>query len=120
MKKVEDFEIYTQGRILIKNVYELTNKGKFIHDRSLSDQMRRAAVSILSNLMEGYERDSKKELNKFLGYSKGSCAELKVQIIIANDIGYIKEDIKNQLTNECSELMRMLGGYRKYLANKSI
>lgn len=119
MGKVEEFEVYTKSRKLIKHIYEMTSKGKFRYDRALVDQMRRSSVSIISNIAEGYERNSNKEFSKFLSYSKGSCGELKVQIVVAHDIGYITEEEKCGLVQDCEDMLKMPGGFKKYLTQTS-
>ena len=70
----EDLEIWQEARIIIKSIYNLTSKDKFAGDFGLRDQIQRAAVSIMNNIAEGFERDNNKE---FLSYSKGSADELR-------------------------------------------
>ena len=115
-KEIDDLTIYKKSRVLIKDLYQLTNNNEqFTRDYSFKDQIRRAGISIISNIAEGYERDSDKEFHKFLGYSKGSTGEVRAQITVAYDIGYIDEETKNYMQDRCSELLRMIGSLRNYL-----
>ena len=79
----KDLSVWQKSRDLAVNMYKLTNKGPFKHDFGLRDQVRRAAVSIASNIAEGDERDTNKEAIRFFYISKGSLAELRTQMEIA-------------------------------------
>ena len=85
----EDMPVWKAGRALAQNVYLLTGQGKTARDFGLRDQMQRAVVSIVSNIAEGFERNNNKEFLTFLRYAKGSVAELRTQLMIAHDVGYI-------------------------------
>jgi len=88
-KKFEDIDSWKKGRELAREIYAATNKGAFARDFGLRDQMRRAAVSIVSNIAEGFERDRKTEFIRFLLIAKGSAGELRSQLYIALDQEYI-------------------------------
>jgi len=88
-KKFEDIEVWRMGRELVKAVYGLTKTGDFAKDWGLKDQIQRAAVSVTSNIAEGYARRGNKEFVKFLWISKGSAAEVQSQLYHALDLGYI-------------------------------
>jgi four helix bundle protein len=75
----------------------------------LRDQIRRSAISIASNLAEGDERETDKESIRFFYIAKGSLAELRTQVQIAHEIGYLKRELYKTLENECIELGRMIG-----------
>ena len=95
MAKVRDFRdlrCWQDARILTKQIYELTSQGLFAKDFGLRDQIRRAAVSMGSNIAEGFERDSNAELIKFLAYAKGSAGEVMSQLYTALDVGYISQE----------------------------
>lgn len=83
------------------------------HDFGLRDQMRRAAVSVPSNIAEGDERDTDREAVRFLFIAKGSLAELRTQLEIARDIGSLKQESYARLEVECAEIARMLGALIK-------
>jgi four helix bundle protein len=85
----EDLHVYQRARELTNAIYEVTREGSFAHDRSLVDQIRRAAASIMSNIAEGFERGSKTELIQFLFIAKGSCGEVRAQLQIAADQQYM-------------------------------
>ncbi|MFO8061908.1 MAG: four helix bundle protein [bacterium] len=115
-KKIDDLSIYSKSRELIKELYLLTNNNEhFKKDFSFKDQIRRAGISIISNIAEGFERDSDKEFHKFLGYSKGSAGEVRAQITVAYDIGYIDEEAMTSIQDKCNKLLRMMSSLRNYL-----
>jgi len=111
----EDLRVYQSGRQLVKNVYDLTRQGKFRRDFSLTDQIRRAAVSVASNIAEGYERGSNVELIQFLYIAKGSCGEVRAQIGIAHDLEYVSDAEEDQVITQCREVGRMLASFIEYL-----
>ena len=91
-KRVERFEdliAWQKARKLTSRIYKTTNEGTFARDYSLKDQIRRAAVSTMSNIAEGFERGGAAEFHRFLVMAKGSCAELRNQLYIAFDVAYI-------------------------------
>ena len=90
---VEDIEAWQLGIELAERLYRLSDAPKLARDFRLADQMHAAAVSIPSNIAEGFERNSSPaDFARFLAYAKGSCGELKTQLIIAQRIGYIPEE----------------------------
>ena len=88
-KKYEDIMVWQFGRELVRSVYALTSVGKFSKDWGLRDQVQRAAVSICSNIAEGYARRGNAEFIKFLWIAKGSAAEVQSQLYHAKDFGYM-------------------------------
>jgi four helix bundle protein len=108
-KAVETFEelhIYQRARELVNAVYAITREGGFSKDFGLVDQIRRAAVSIMSNIAEGFERGGKTEFIQFLYIAKGSCGEVRAQLQIAQDQNYLA-DVEYQ---RLSELCRLISG----------
>ena len=97
------------AKSLAVNIYQLTNQGTFEKDFGLKDQIRRAAVSIASNIAEGDERNTNKESVRFLYIAKGSLAEVVTQTIIAREIGYLSDTTYNRIIDECSIIGKMLG-----------
>lgn len=90
--KIERFEhliAWQKARILTKKIYEITNQGEFARDYGLRDQIRRASVSVMSNIAEGFERFNKKEFHYFLNVGKSFCGEVRSQIYVSYDVGYI-------------------------------
>ncbi len=91
----EDLPVWQNARELAVSVYKTTSKGKLREDYGLKNQIQRAVVSVSSNIAEGFERGSKQEFIQFLYIAKGSCGELRSQLYIAADLGYIeKNDFK--------------------------
>jgi four helix bundle protein len=90
-KSFEDIPIWQQSIQLAKEVYLISEKGKFGKDFGLKDQIRRAIVSVSSNVVEGYERDGNREFIRFLCIAKGSINEARSQLIIAKEIGHIDQ-----------------------------
>ena len=101
MKRFEDLDVWKKARELVKDVYIYTKRDPFHSDFGLSNQIQRAAVSIMSNVAEGFERGGNKELVNFLSIAKGSCGEVRCQVYIAFDLGYIAEDEFKSLLNKC-------------------
>ena len=89
IEKFEDMVSWQKARQLTRLIYRVTKTGQFAKDFGLRDQIRRAAVSILSNIAEGFERGGDKEFRQFLSQAKGSCAEVRAQLYIALDEGYV-------------------------------
>src|SRR5712692_2254998 len=88
-KKFEEIEAWKKARELTKRIYALSRTGAFARDFSLRDQIRRASVSIMSNIAEGYDRSGTGEFVQFLATAKGSAAEVKCQLYVALDQKYI-------------------------------
>ncbi len=93
----EDIEAWQDARILVKNIYEATAEGRFARDFGLRDQIRRAAISTMSNIAEGFERGSNKDFVRFLYMAKGSAGEVRSQLYAAIDLSYLEEQKANEL-----------------------
>ncbi len=121
MARVERFEeliAWQKARVLTREVYLATQKGKFAKDYGLARQIQRAAVSIMSNIAEGFERMHPKEFHQFLAISKASCAEVRSQLYVAVDIGYLTQPEFQQLLTLAEEVARIIGGLRASIARK--
>jgi four helix bundle protein len=92
-KRIEDIEVWKRGCRLAVEVYRITGAGKFEKDWGLRDQIRKAAVSVPSNVAEGFERQSLREFRRFLLIAKGSCGELRTQMYIAQSLGYVDKEV---------------------------
>src|SRR3954471_13813454 len=115
MSKVEKFEdlvAWQKARVLCSQVYKATRSPGFAKDFVLVDQIRRAAISILSNIAEGFERGGRSEFHQFLVVAKASCAELRAQLYVALDAGYIDRNEFETLYELSAELGRIIGGLR--------
>ncbi len=91
-------------------IYRIRNQGKFASDFGLKDQIRRAAVSSMSNLAEGFERGRPAEFHQVLSVAKASCAELRAQLYVALDVGYLSIEIFDALMAQACEVGKLLGG----------
>ena len=114
MKKIErfeDIESWQKARNLTGRIYAITSIKKFSTDLGLQNQMRRAAVSAMSNIAEGFERGGNKEFRQFLSMAKGSIAELKAQLYVALDAGYINDDVFESSYTLANETGRLIGGF---------
>jgi len=111
-KSFEDLDVWLLSMEMVEKIYAHFRECR---DFGFKDQICRAAVSVPSNIAEGMERDSKKETVHFLHIAKGSCAELRTQIIISVRIGYVDEDRANLLLVEAESISRMLHGLIKFI-----
>jgi len=115
VQKFEDLKVYQQARELTNRVYRLTRQKGFAQDFGLVDQVRRAAVSVMSNIAEGFERGSNTEFTQFLYVAKGSCGEVRAQLAIALDQGYITSPDHATLDRQCRLVSAMLHSLVEYL-----
>lgn len=97
---------------MTSEVYKISSQGKFGRDLGLKDQIRRAAVSSMSNIAEGFERGKPGEFQYFLSLAKGTCAELRAQLYVALDVGYVDAATFNELMAQATEVGKILGGLR--------
>ncbi len=112
IRRFEDLIAWQKARELTKGVYALCRQGKFSRDLDLSNPIRRAAVSVMSNIAEGFEREGQREFRQFLSIAKGSCAELRSQLYIAIDCGYLSQSDFSDLLKKAEEVARIIGGLR--------
>ena len=110
VKKFEDLDVWKDGINLAARIYrELQD----CRDYSLRDQMQRAAVSIPSNIAEGYDRNTNKDFIHFLYISKGSCSELRTQLYLAKQIGILSNKVSDELLESTRKISAMLFNYIK-------
>jgi four helix bundle protein len=114
-KTFEEIIAWQKARILTKEIYLISCKGKFDKDFSLKDQIRRSAVSVMANIAEGYDRRGDKEFVRFLNISKASLAEVKSHLYVAFDVGYLDEEALSALIVSADEIGRLISGLIKYL-----
>jgi len=115
IERFEDIKAWQQARSLVKEVYQATGEAKFAKDFSLKDQIRRAAVSIVSNIAEGFSRQTDKEFVQFLHIAKGSTSEVQSQLYVALDLDYINSEEFKRLYDEADQVARLISGFIKYL-----
>jgi len=118
VEKFEDLVAWQKARRLVADVYRVTSRAEFRSDFSLRDQMRRAAVSIMSNIAEGFERSGLGEFHQFLVIAKASCGELRSQLYVSQDVGYLAEDEFKNIHDKSIEVGRIIGGLRQAVSNK--
>lgn len=114
-EKIEAFEdliAWQKARELTRMIYEATRQGSFAKDYGLSGQIQRAVVSIMSNIAEGFERENPREFHQFLSVAKASCAEVRSQLYVALDVGYIDEKVFQTLMALAKETGKIIGGLR--------
>lgn len=112
VERFEDLIAWQKARQLTVEIYRITAQGEFARDFGLRDQIRRAAVSVMSNIAEGFDRGSRGEFHQFLVVAKASCAEVRSQLYVALDVGYIVQEIFSNLNSNTDELSRIIGGLR--------
>lgn len=118
INRFEDLEVWKLAMVLCTDIYSLTNQDAFSKDYGLKDQIRRSAISVPSNIVEGFERDSKNQFLYFLVIAKGSCGELRTQLNIASNLKYLDDEKYKNLTNECISVSKQLAGFINYLKTK--
>lgn len=96
-------------------VYRITNSGPFATDFGLRSQIQRASVSVMSNIAEGFDRNSPAEFARFLSIARGSAGEVRCQLYLAGELGYVDDNTCRALLRECNEITSMLIGLRKSL-----
>ena len=104
IRQFEDILAWQKGRELASKIYQSTRDGDFAKDFALKDQIRRAVVSITSNIAEGFERGGNREFHQFLFHAKGFCGEVRSQLYLALDAGYLSEETWRQCHNLCLEI----------------
>ena len=115
IKSFRDLKIWQKGIELVKEVYKITKNFPKEEQYGLSSQMRRAAVSIPSNVAEGFRRRHNKEYKQFLNISLGSSAELETQIVIAKELEYIEGSKEKELVELIDHISRMISNLIKKL-----
>jgi len=118
MNNLKELKIWNKAIDLAVDVYKATSTFPTDERFGLTSQSRRAAVSIPSNIAEGAGRNSPKEFNNFLGISNGSCYELETQLIIANKLELLNNEILDALLLQIDELQKMTYGFQQMLSKK--
>ena len=115
INRFEDIQAWQKARELNKKIYDITRNSHISKDFFLRDQIRRASVSIMSNVAEGYGRKSKKEFANFLNMAHGSAAEVQSHFYIALDLGYISQQEFDELYEKTDEVSKMIQSFMNYL-----
>jgi len=116
----EQIGAWQKSRELTREIYKITTEGRFGRDYGLRDQIRRASVSIMSNIAEGFERSGSGEFGQFLSTAKGSAGEVRSQLYVALDQEYLSRDAFELLLNTATEISRMISGLMTYLRGSGI
>ncbi len=114
-KSFEDLPVWKNAKKLALLVYKITSDGNLSRDYGLKSQLQRSVISVSSNIAEGFDRGSKLEFIQFLYVARGSCAELRSQLFIAKDLGYIKSDEFKNLCDSAVNVSKQINGFIEYL-----
>lgn len=114
-RSFEEIEAWQKARELTKRIYEVSKEGNFARDFGLRDQIRKSAVSVMSNIAEGFERGGTREFNQFLSIAKASGAEVRSQLYVALDQHYITEQTFIELNETSKSINRMISSLMRYL-----
>jgi four helix bundle protein len=117
MHKFKDLEIWKQSRLLCKDIYEITATFPESEKFGLINQLRRASVSIPSNIAEGASRKSNRDFSRFLEIAIGSCYEIETQLLIANDLDFLKKYALDELLEKLNSIIKMTSKFRSTLNN---
>jgi four helix bundle protein len=120
VSRFEDLIAWQKARGLANAIYQLTSRYSFSRDFGLRDQIQRAAVSVMSNIAEGFERGGPAEFHQFLVIAKASCAELRAQLYLALDVGYIDQEKFDETMKLAEEVARLVGGLRASIKRQGI
>ena len=115
IRRFEDIRGWQTARDLTREIYTVSRRGQFAQDYGLRDQMRRASVSIMSNIAEGFESDTRAQFIRFLGHARASAGELRAQLYVALDVGYLEQDEFETLFDQVDKASRQLSRFISYL-----
>jgi len=111
----KDLKVWQESHSLVLKLYKLIASFSSGEKYTLSDQIKRAAYSIPSNIAEGHSRNSKKEFQRYLYISRGSLEELRYFLLLARDLSYIKNEVYEEYENKLTQISKMLNGLIKSL-----
>jgi len=115
IQRFEDIQAWQEARILVKMIYQLTNKEKFSKDFGMRDQIRRAAVSVMNNIAEGFDCESKIEFARFLGIARRSAVEVQSVLYAAMDVEYIGQAEFDVHYEQARKAKALIGGFKRSL-----
>ena len=119
IKRFEDILAWQEARKLVKDIYSMTREGAFAKDFGLRDQIQRAAVSVMTNIAEGFDCESHIEFARFLGIARRSAVEVQSLLYIALDTGYISEETFKSEYAQADKAKALIGGLKKSLKTRS-
>jgi four helix bundle protein len=120
IRRFYDLEAWKKARALNTVIYKITNSESFKRDFILTDQCRRASISVMSNIAEGFGRKGNKEFLQFISLSEGSLSELQSHLFIALDLNYILQEDFDRLFHDIEEVQRILNGLSEYLKTSAL
>ncbi len=120
VQRFEELQVWQQARELVALVYALTAKFPRTETFALANQMQRAAVSVMSNIAEGFERGSNTEFVQFLYIARGSCGEVRSHLYVALDLKYASQSEIDAVREHCERLSRRLQAFIEYLKSSGI
>jgi four helix bundle protein len=118
--ELEEIEVWQKARSLVCEIYRVSQQGKFGRDFALRDQIRRAAISVMSNIAEGHGRGGTKEFIQFLSVAKGSVSEVISHLYVGLDQDYLTMDVFATVRSHAAEVGKMIGGLMNYLRSAGI
>ncbi|MCB8982423.1 MAG: four helix bundle protein [Ardenticatenaceae bacterium] len=110
--RFEEIRAWQEARALTRQMYVLSDSGKFRHDFGLRDQIRRAAVSAMTNIAEGYDCESPKEFARFLEIARRSAVEVQSLLYVALDAGYVTQETFQTHIKQAQSVQKLIGGLR--------
>jgi four helix bundle protein len=113
IRRFEDLIVWQRARELTRGIYQASERGQFARDFGLKDQLRRACVSVMANVAEGFERGGRAEFHQFLSMAKASCGEVRSGLYVALDARYFDADEFVELLKRTEAIGRMLGRMRR-------
>ena len=120
IKRFEDIEAWQRARQLVQAIYEISSLGDFAKDFGLKEQIRRAAVSVMSNIAEGFERGGDKEFLQFLALAKASGGEVRSQLYVALDQNYLNEAQFRSISERAIQISQLIAGFMRYLQQSDL
>jgi len=118
IERFEDIQAWQEARKLTNEVYKATHEIAFRRDRGLREQIKNASVSVMANIAEGFDRQSKKEFTKFLYYASGSASEVQSHLYVALDQQYISVENFQETYNQARKTKGLINGFIAYLKGK--
>lgn len=119
-KRFEDLDVWIAAKDASVMIYKITENESLRKDFGLKDQIRRASISIISNIAEGFERNGNKEFIQFLSIAKGSAGEVRAQLYIIKELEFINEEEFILLNEKVTQVSKMLSGFINYLKQSEL
>lgn len=119
-KRFEDLEVWIAAKDASVMIYKITENESLKKDFGLKDQIRRASISVISNIAEGFERNGNKEFIQFLSIAKGSAGEVRAQLYIIKELEFINEEEFTLLNEKVTQVSKMLSGFINYLKQSEL